>query len=77
MKIYENLHDKWATSQWHQLWADDEKAFVFMPLHDSPKEMLVIADDGDTATATILPFSEAMDEWNSQINEHLAQKAAA
>lgn len=69
----ENLHDKWVTSNWHQLWANDDKAFIFMPLNDSPDEMLVIEDDGEFAQGVVLPWSDGMDEWNRQINVYLAE----
>ena len=66
--LTENLHDKWAASEWHQLWADDNRAFVLMP---NGGNYLVVADDRTDVTAVELAFSEAMDEWNRQINEYL------
>lgn len=75
--IKESLHDKWLASDWHQLWADDNKAFILIPVKSVARyavvhNYLVVTDNGSDITAVELPFSEAIDEWNTQINEHLA-----
>lgn len=69
--LTENLHDKWSASNWHQLWADDSRAFVLL---NEETGYSVVVDDGETVNMyEIGDFSPAIDEWNSQINEYLAE----
>lgn len=69
-----NLHDKWATSDWRQLWADDNRAFVLVPNRVAGHYYDVLIDDGnEVKRLEFMPFSKAMDTWNSEINKYLAE----
>lgn len=64
-----NLYDKYSRTPWHQLWADDNKAFV---IYKDRRGYKVITDNGRVVTTyRAADLSDAFDDWNNQINQHL------
>jgi hypothetical protein len=72
-----NLYDKWVKTEWHQLWADDSKAFILRPNRVANHYYDVLVDDGNETTEyELLNFSDGLDKWNSEINQYLTTKGS-
>lgn len=73
-----NLHDYCAAKyNWHQLWADDRKAFVLEATPNGRYNVIVVEQKMGyitDLTERVAELSDAMNKWNTLINKHLAQK---
>jgi hypothetical protein len=66
-----NLHDKYASTEWEQLWADDTFAAVLYRQDNGKFTVLTENNWSIMNTRNIAGFSEAMDNWNASITQHL------
>jgi hypothetical protein len=70
MEFIMNYYNKYVTTKWEQLWADDNFVAVLYSRGNNDYQVLY-EDSAGVRKIAINEFREALNTWNDLINEHL------